>query len=147
MILEAVDPGARGHHAPGSAECLTPPADGVDLVDENDALPAPFPRQFLRLARHPADDHDVHPNERLSEARARHRDEWAVESGRNCLRKHRLACARRSEEQETAFALAACSLERLTRLPEIDDALDFLLGLDLTSHMLQLHAPVRVARL
>ena len=74
-------------------------ADGVDLVDEDDALAAPLGREPLRLACEEADDHRIHADERLREAGARDRHERAVERRRDRLREHRLAGAGRTEEE------------------------------------------------
>ena len=56
--------------APGS-ERLAPHADGVDLVDEDDALAAPLAGELLGPAREDADDDRVDPDERRGEAGAR----------------------------------------------------------------------------
>jgi len=53
--------------------------DRVDLVDEHDALAAPLRGQLLGLARQVAHEDRVDADERPGEARARHRDERAVE--------------------------------------------------------------------
>ena len=63
------------------------------------------------------------------------------------LGEHRLAGARRADEQQAALGLAAGLAELLARLPERDDAGDLLLGLGLAADVLEPHAPVRVARL
>ena len=109
---EAADRGA-------AAERLPAHADGVDLVDEDDALAAPLAGEALRLPRQVADDDRVDADERLGEAGAGDRHERRVESGRDRLRQHRLAGARRAEEEQAALALAARALERLARLPEV----------------------------
>ena len=91
--------------------------------------------------------HRVHADEGLREAGARDRHERAVERRRDRLGEHRLAGAGRAEEQHAALALAAGLLELLARLPERDHARDLLLGLGLAADVLELDAPVRVARL
>ena len=53
----------------------------------------------------------------------------------------------RAEEEHAALALAARLLELLAGLPERDDARDLLLGLGLAADVVELDAPVRVARL
>ena len=63
------------------------------------------------------------------------------------LREHRLAGAGGAEEEHAALALAAGLLELLAGLPERDDARDLLLGLGLAADVVELDAPVRVARL
>ena len=130
-----------------AAERLPPHPDCVDLVDEDDALPAPFPGQLLRLAREPAHDHGVHPEERLLESRAGHQHEGAVEARRDRLGEHRLSGSGLAEEEQPALALSSGRFERLAALPERDDAADFLLGLVLAAHVLEAHAPVRIAGL
>src|SRR5205814_8749278 len=57
-----------------AAQRLPAHADRVDLVDEDDALAAPLPRELLRLAGEEAHDHRVYADERLREAGARDRD-------------------------------------------------------------------------
>ena len=52
-----------------------------------------------------------------------------------------------AEEEHAALALAARLLELLAGLPERDDAGDLLLGLGLAADVVELDAPVRVARL
>src|SRR4029079_17619020 len=111
VLLEAVDAGARSHHPPAAFERLAAAADRVDLVDEDDALPAPLAREPLRLPRHVADDDHVHPDEGLGEARARHGQEGAVEARCDCFREHRLPGSGRAEEQETSLSLSARLLE------------------------------------
>src|SRR6476659_662862 len=131
---------------------LPPPRElrrihGVDLVDEDDALPAPLAREPLRLAREVADEDRVEPDERLGEARARDGDERRVEARGDRLREHGLAGAGRAEEEQAAFPLAAGALEALTGLPQRDDAADLLLRLGLPANVLELHAPLGVAGL
>ena len=96
-----------------AAERRAAHADGVDLVDEHDALAAPLGGQLLGLARHVADEQRVHADEHLREAGARDRHERAVERRRDRLREHRLAGAGRAEEEHAALALAA----RASRTP------------------------------
>ena len=73
--------------------------------------------------------------------------ERRVEAGGDRLREHRLAGARGAVEENAALAPAARPLERLARLPEVDDPAHLLLGLGLSADVLELHAPVRVAGL
>ena len=129
------------------AERVAAHADGVDLVDEDDALAAPLARELLGLAGEEADDDRVDADERLGEARARDRDERRVEAGRDRLGDHRLARSRRSEEEQASLALAAGALEHLAGLPERDDAADLLLGLGLAPDVVELDAPFGVAGL
>ena len=63
------------------------------------------------------------------------------------LGEHRLAGARRADEQQPALGLAARGAELLAGLPQRDDARDVLLGLGLAADVVEAHAPVRVAGL
>ena len=63
-----------------AAERLAAHADGVDLVDEDDALAAPLAGELLRLAGEEAHDDRVDADEGLREAGARDRDERRVEA-------------------------------------------------------------------
>jgi hypothetical protein len=67
--------GREGADRCPASERLPPHPDGVDLVDEDDALSAPFAREPLRLPGQVADDDRIDADERLGEARARDRDE------------------------------------------------------------------------
>jgi hypothetical protein len=146
-VEEVVVDGVLAVGLEAGAERLAAHADRVDLVDEDDALSAPLGRELLRLAGEEAHDHGVHADERLREAGAWDRHERAVERCRDRLRQHRLAGARRAEEQHAALALAAGLLELLARLPERDDAGDLLLRLGLPADVVELDAPVGIARL
>ena len=138
---------ATGRAAEARVERLPAHADGVDLVDEDDALTAPLAREPLRAPREDADDDRVDADERGGEARTRDRDERRVESGRERFREHRLPGAGRAEEEEAALALATRALERLARLPDRDDPAHLLLRLGLATHVRELDAPLRVSRL
>src|SRR4051794_37338700 len=137
----------RRHRARAAAERRAAHADGVDLVDEDHALPAPLLRLALRAPDEDEDGRHVHADERRCEARARHGHDRRVEAGGDRLGEHRLARARRADEQQAALGLAAGLAEVLAGLPQLDDALDVLLGLLLPADVLQAHAPVRVAGL
>src|SRR5436190_2144066 len=80
-------------------------------------------------------------------ANRRSRHARRVEVRRDRLGEHRLAGARRAEEEQAALALAAGALELLARLPQRDDPADLRLGLLLAADVLELDAPVGVARL
>ena len=116
---EVVDAGdanrIRGHARAQRGAAL---ADGIDLVDEDDALAAPLARKPLGLPRHVAHGEDVHPDEHPGEARPGDRDEGAVETGGDGLGQHRLARARRAQHQQAALALAARLLELVAGLPQ-----------------------------
>ena len=138
---------SHGTAAEPGVECLPPHADRVDLVDEDDALAAPLPRQLLCAAGEDAHDDCVDADERRREARSGDRDERRVEAGRESLREHRLSGPGRAEEQQSALTLASCALERLTRLPDRDDASHLFLRLDLPADVRELDAPLGVAGL
>ena len=109
-----------------------------------------WPPHFLACFFAPGEDaHDdrVDADERLREARAGHRDERRVEPRRDRLGHHRLAGAGSPVEDQAALALAAGALEDLAGLPERDDAPDLFLRLGLAADVVELHAPVGVARL
>ncbi len=55
--------------------------------------------------------------------------------------------ARCAEEEQSALALASRLLEHLARLPEVDHAAYFFLRFGLPAHVLELHAPLCIARL
>src|SRR5204863_9106500 len=74
-------------------------ADGVDLVDEDDALAAPLAGELLRLPREEAHDERVDADEGLREARPRDRHERRVEARGDRLREHRLPGSGRAEEE------------------------------------------------
>src|SRR4029079_5907263 len=93
------------------AERLASHADGVDLVDEDDALAAPLAGELLGATCQEPDDDRVDPDEGGGEARARHRDERRVEPRRDRLGEHGLARAGRPEEEQAPLALAARALE------------------------------------
>src|SRR5262249_36822985 len=131
----------RIHRLAASAERLPAHADGVDLVDEDDAVAAPLAGEALRPRRHYADDHGVDADECLREAGAGDRHERRVEAGGDRLRHHRLAGAGCPEEQKAALFLTAGPLEHLTGLPERDDAPDLFLCLGLAANVLELDAP------
>jgi hypothetical protein len=146
-VVERPADAAGARHRGALPERLAAQADGVDLVDEDDALPAPLAREATRAGDHQRDDDHVHADEHLREARARHRHDRRVEARRDALREHRLAGARRADEQQAALGLAAGLAELLARLPQGDHARDLLLLLALPAHVVEVHAPVGVAGL
>src|SRR5439155_15633373 len=139
--------GARLVCRAAPAEGRAAPTDSVDLVDEDDALAAPLARDALRLPREPADDDGVHADERLSEPGPWDRDERGVEARRNRLGQHRLPRARRAEEEQPSFSLAAGAFKRLARLPERNDPPHLLLRLRLAAHVLEPDTPVGITGL
>ena len=142
MDIDGPEPARRA--ADARVERLPAHADGVDLVDEDDALAAPLACEALRPAREHAHDDRVDADERGREARAGDGDERRVEAGRERLREHRLAGPGCAQEEQAALTLAAGALERLARLPDGDDAAHFLLRLRLATDVGELHAPFRV---
>ena len=130
-----------------AAQPGTPRSERVDLVDEDDALPAPLARQALGLPAEPAHGDHVEPHEDAPEARPGHGHEGRVEARRERLREHRLAGAGRADEEQPALALAAGGLVVLAGLPELHDALHLGLHVLLAAHVVEAHAPARVTRL
>ena len=131
-----------------AAERLAAHADGVDLVDEDDALAAPLAREPLA----PCEMRNMTmttsmPMNVCAKPEPGIEHERRVEARGDRLGEHRLAGAGRPEEQQPALALAAGLLELLARLPQRDDARDLLLGLGLAADVVELDAPVGVARL
>ena len=122
-------------------------ADGVDLVDEDDAVAAPLAREPLGLGAHPLHGDDVHADERLREARAGHGHERRVEAGGDGLGEHRLAGAWRPDEEQAALGLAARLLELVAGLPQLDDLAHLFLDVGLAAHVVDLDAPAGVAGL
>ena len=141
----------RSRSARGAAEArverLPAHPDGVDLVDEHDALAAPLAGEPLRAPGQDAHDDGVDADEGCREARAGDRDERRVEAGGECLREHRLPGAGGAEEEEAALTLAAGALECVSGLPDGDDPAHLLLRLRLPADVRELHAPLRVAGL
>ena len=133
--------------APPPSACAAH-ADGVDLVDEDDALAAP-------LARRAASPSSARKRTMIASMPMNvcAKPEPGIETNGE-LKPVAIAFASivlpgagRAEEEQAALALAAGALERLARLPERDDAADLLLRLVLAADVVELDAPLRVARL
>src|SRR5262249_16721988 len=77
-------------------------ADGVDLVDEDDAR-----RILLRLLEHVAHARGADANEHLDEVRTGDGEERHIGFARDSARDQRLAGARRADEQHAAWNAAA----------------------------------------
>ena len=101
-------------------------ADGVDLVDEDDAG-----RVLLALLEHVAHPARADAHEHLDEVGARDGEERHVRLARDGAGKQRLTGAGRADQQHALRDLAAEALEFLRVLQELDD----LLQLGLASSM------------
>ena len=99
-------------------------ADGVDLVDEDDAR-----RVLLALLEEVADARRADADEHLDEVGTRDREERDVGLARDGARQQRLAGARRAHHQDALRDAAAELLELLRLLEELDDLLQLFLGL------------------
>ena len=99
-------------------------ADGVDLVDEDDAG-----RVLLALLEQVADARGAHADEHLDEVRAGDGEERHVGLAGDGPGQQRLAGARRAHQQHALGNLAAELLELLRLLEELDDLVELLLGL------------------
>ena len=99
-------------------------ADGVDLVDEDDAR-----RVLLGLLEHVAHARGAHADEHLDEVGAGDREERHLGLAGDGARQQGLAGARRADHQHAARDLAAQLLELGRITQELDQLGDFLLGL------------------
>src|SRR5205807_5059412 len=99
-------------------------ADGVDLIDEDDAR-----RVFLSLLEQIADARRAHADEHLDEIRSGDREERRVGLARDRAREKRLASARRSHQQNALRNLAAELGELLRLFEKLDDLVQLELGL------------------
>ena len=98
-------------------------ADGVDLVDEQDAGAV-----LLGRLEHVADPAGPDPDEHLDELGARDREERDGGLPRDRAGQERLAGARRAVEQDPLGDAPAEPLELLGALEELDDLLELALG-------------------
>ncbi|MNL14146.1 hypothetical protein D3C87_1350760 [compost metagenome] len=98
--------------------------DGVDFIDEDDAR-----RILLRLLEHVAHAAGADADEHLDEIRARNREEGHARLARHRARQQGLAGAGRADQQRALGDLAAQTLELARVLQEVDDLLQFFLGL------------------
>ncbi len=99
-------------------------ADGVDFVDEDDAGGV-----LLALLEEVADARGADADEHLDEVRAADREEGDVGFAGDGAGEERLAGARGAHEEHALRDAAAKLLELLRFLEELDDFLEFFLGL------------------
>ncbi len=114
-------------------------ADGVDLVDEDDAG-----RVLLRLIEHVAHARRADADEHLDEVGARDREERHVRFAGDGARDQRLAGAGRADEEAAARDASAEALELLRIAQELDDLLQILLGLVDAGDVLEGDAAMRL---
>jgi hypothetical protein len=107
-------------------------ADGVDLVDEDDAG-----RVLLGLLEHVAHAGRAHAHEHLDEVGARDGEERHVGLAGHGTRDQRLAGARGADQQAAAGDATAEALEFLRIAQELDDLLQVGLGLVDARHVLE----------
>ncbi len=105
-------------------------ADGVDLVDEDDAG-----RVALGLVEQVAHAAGAHADEHLDELRAGDREERHAGLARDGLGQQRLAGARRADQQHALGDAGAQGDELLRLLEELDHLLQLLLGLFHAGHV------------
>ena len=111
------------------------PADGVDLVDEDDARSL-----LLGLLEEVADTRGAHADEHLHEIRTRNREERHVGLARDGLGQQGLAGSRRAYQQRALRNLGAQLLVFVGLFEEVHDLHDLDLGLFQTRHVLERHA-------
>ncbi len=104
--------------------CAAVTADGVDLVDEDDAGGV-----LLALLEEVADAAGADADEHLDEVRAGDGEEGNVGFAGDGAGEQGLAGARRSDEQDALGDAAAEALELLRLAEELDDLLELFLGL------------------
>ena len=107
-------------------------ADGVDLVDEDDAG-----RVLLALLEEVAHARGAHADEHLDEVRAGDGEERHVGLAGDGLGQQRLAGARRADQEHALGDLAAELLELRRVLQELDDLPQLFLGLVHAGHVLE----------
>ena len=111
------------------------PADRVDFVDEDDAG-----RVLLALLEHVAHARRADADEHLDEVGTRDGEERHVRLAGDGARQQRLAGAGRADQQHALGDLAAEPLELLRVLQELDDLLQFALGLVDAGDVVERHA-------
>ena len=117
------------------------PADGVDLVDEDDAG-----RILLGLLEHVAHARGADADEHLDEVGAGDGEERHVGLAGDGAREQRLAGAGRADQQRAARNAAAKPLELLRIAQELDDLLQVGLGLVDAGHVLEGDAAVALGQ-
>jgi hypothetical protein len=114
-------------------------ADGVDLVDEDDAGGV-----LLRLVEHVANPRGADADEHLDEIRAGDGEERHVRLPGDSAGGQGLAGAGRADEEHAAGDAAAEALELLGIAEELDDLLEILLGLVDAGDVLEGDAAMRL---
>ena len=109
-------------------------ADGVDFVDEDDAG-----RVLLALFEQIAHAARAHADEHFHEVRTGDGEERNVRLARDGARQQRLAGARRADQQHAFRNASAELLEFLRLAQELDDLLQFFLGLFDARDVLERH--------
>src|SRR5260370_38726905 len=99
-------------------------ADGVDLIDEDDAG-----RVFLSLLEQIADARRAHADEHLDEVRSGDREKRRVGLARDRAREKSLAGARRAHQQNALRNLSAELGELLWLFEELDGLVQLEIGL------------------
>ena len=118
-----------------AADARTPlAADGIDLIDENDAG-----RLGLGLTEQIPHPTGTHPHEHLHEFGGGHREEGHSGLASDGLGEQGLAGTWRTHQQHTLGNLGADRGEPLRRAQEGDHLLELLLGLGDPGHILETH--------
>ncbi len=125
---------------PAAEARATMTADGVDLVDEDDAR-----RVLLALLEEIAHAARADPDEHLHEVRAGDAEEGNARLAGDGPGQERLARAGRPDEQDALGDAPAEALELLRILEEGDDFFDFVFGLVDPGHVGERHLVLRVA--
>ena len=120
--------------------CAAVPADGVDLVDEDDAR-----RVLLALLEEVAHAAGADADEHLDEVRAGDAEERHARLARDGAGEQRLAGAGRPDHEHALGDAPAEALELLGILQERDDLLDLVLGLVDAGDVRERHLVLRVA--
>src|SRR5262249_12825178 len=110
-------------------------ADGVDLIDEDDAR-----RVFLALLKQVAHTRRAHTDKHLHEIRTGNREEGNVCFAGNRTGQQRFAGSRRSHHQNALRNTAAELLKLLRLLKKFDDLLKLFLRLFNTGNVLKRHS-------
>jgi len=116
-------------------------ADGVDLVDEDDARAV-----LLGLLEHVAHAAGADADEHLDEVRTRNGEEGHIGFAGDRARQQRLAGSGRANQEHAARDLAAQALELLRVAQELDDLLQVLLGFIHAGDIVEGHAAVRLSQ-
>ena len=112
-------------------------ADGIDLVDKDDARGL-----FLGLLKQIADLGGATADEHLDELRTRNAKERHARLAGNSLGEQGFTGTRRANKESTARQLGANFLVALRLLQKVDDLLEGFLGLFLASDILKGHAHI-----